>query len=135
MDFELKQQEIKIIKHSQPSFFKEDKIYQNIKEWNTIPHIYRLKNLFNLYNRLFLLTYNNKLECLNYYIDNEKDSETGKEYTIMYAEIKDTWNLPIKERFKQHAELLKRVMAKDITLVYSDSETQIEPEGQLSLFM
>ena len=134
MDFELKQQEVKFRKHL-PSYSQSDKIHEHIKEWNTIPHIYRLKTLYLLYNRLFLLTYENKLECLNYYIDMEKESDTGKEYTVMYAEIKDTWNLPIKERFKKHADLLKRVVSNDTTLIYSEnSETQTEEEGQLSLF-
>jgi len=134
MNFELKNIEVKY-RNYLPSYYKFDKIHEHIKEWNTIPHIYRLKALYRLYNKLFLLTYENKLECLNYYVDIEKEGDTGKEYTVMYAEIKNTGDLSIKERFKKHADLLKRVLSQDKTLIYSEnSETQTEDEGQLSLF-
>ena len=133
MDFELKQQEFKI-KHKQPSYYKEDKINAHIREWNTIPHIYRIKSLLSLYNKLYLLTFDHKLECLNYYIDHERDSENGEEYIVMSAEIKDTWSLPIKERFIMHAQLLKRVLSNDKTLVYCDNVFVQADDGQLSLF-
>ena len=131
MNFVLKYPEINC---KNPSYSKNDKIYENIKEWNTIPHIYRLKNLYELCSKLYLLTCDKKLACLNYYVDHEKDNDTGKEYIIYCAEIKDTWDLPIKERFKQHAKLLKRVMSNDTTLIYFNSITQTEESGQLTLF-
>ena len=90
------------------------------------------KDLYNVCSQLFNETFNRKLACLNYYIDNEKDSQ---EYTVMYAEIKDTWQLEMKERYNLHKKLLKRVMSNDTTLIYSEnSKTQTEKEGQLSLF-
>jgi hypothetical protein len=115
-----------------PTRSLEDKIKADLKEWNTIEGIELYKELYNICSQLFNETFNRKLACLNYYIDNEKDNQ---EYTVMYAEIKDTWELPMKERYKKHKDLLKRVMSNDTTLIYSEnSETQTEDEGQLSLF-
>lgn len=109
----------------------EDKIKADLKEWNTLEGVELYKDLYNVCSQLFNETFSHKLACLNYYIDNEKDSE---EYTVMYAEIKDTWQLEMKERYNAHKELLERVMSNDTTLIYCNSETQTEGEGQLSLF-
>ena len=109
----------------------EDKIKADLKEWNTIEGVELYKNLYNVCFQLFNETFSHKLACLNYYIDNENDSQ---EYTVMYAEIKDTWQLEMKERYNKHKELLERVMSNDTTLIYCNSETQTEEEGQLSLF-
>ena len=110
---------------------KENKINNTIKEWNTIKHIYRLKNLHSLYNKLYLLTFNHKLECLNYFVDIETDGVQS--FTVMSAEIKDTWLLPIKERFEKHMLLLRQIEANDPSLVYCNSQTNTD-EGQLTLF-
>lgn len=110
----------------------EDKTKKYLKEWNTIEGVELYKDLYNLCSQLFTETFSHKLACLNYYIDNERDSE---EYSVMYAEIKDTWQLEMKDRYNKHKELLERVMSNDTTLIYSEnSETQTENEGQLSLF-
>lgn len=118
-----------------PTRSLEEKIKADLKEWNTIEGIELYKDLYNVCSQLFNETINHKLACLNYYIDHERDSEKGEEYSIMYAEIKDTWQLEMKDRYNKHKELLKRVMSKDTTLIYCEnSETQTEEEGQLSLF-
>lgn len=115
-----------------PTRSLEDKIKADLKEWNTLEGVELYKDLYNVCSQLFNETFNRKLACLNYYIDNEKDSQ---EYTVMYAEIKGTWQLEMKERYNLHKKLLKRVMSNDTTLIYSEnSEIQTEAEGQLSLF-
>lgn len=128
-------------KPKNPSFKKEDKIKEFIKEWNTIEDIELYKDLYKLCSQLFLATQNRKLECLNYYIDYERDSETSEEEAVMYAEIKNTSNLPMKERYQKHLNLLKRVMSNDTTLIYCensisnpDNEAE-ENYGQQSLFI
>lgn len=97
-----------------PTYLKNDKIKDNIKKWNTIKHIYRYQTLYKICSALYLLTYNNQLECLNYYIETERDCD--KVYTIMYAEIYNTSALSLKERVKKHINLLKRVKNNDPTL-------------------
>lgn len=122
-------------KSNNPNFRKEDKIKQHLKEWNTIENIELYEDLYNICSQLFNATVHHKLACLNYYVDHERDKEKGKEYTVMYAEIKDSWQFEMKERYDAHKELLERVMSNDITLVYAEiCETQTEGEGQLSLF-
>lgn len=106
-----------------------DKTWQQIKEWNTIEGIELIKPLNELYSQLFILTFNNKLECLNYYVDEERDESNS--YTVMYAEIKDTWKLPLQERYNQHKELLERIKNNDITLIHCQKEIQSDT---LSLF-
>ena len=99
--------------HNQiPTYQKPDKIKQNIKKWNTIKHIYRYQTFYKICSNIYLLTYNNQLECLDYYIDIETDGD--KTYTVMYAEIFNTSALPIKERVLEHIKLLKRIKANDI---------------------
>lgn len=117
-----------------PSYRKTDKIKDFIKEWNTIENIELYEPLYKVCSQLFLITQDRKLENVSYFIDHERDSEKGEEYTVMYAEINDTWHLPLQERYNKHKELLKRVMSNDTTLSYcSDSIIQSD-EGQLSLF-
>ena len=106
-----------------------DKTWQQIKEWNTIEGIELIKPLNELYSQLFILTFNNKLECLNYYVDEERDESNS--YTVMYAEIKDTWKLPLQERYNQHKELLERIKNNDTTLIHCQKEIQSDT---LSLF-
>ena len=113
---------------------RNDKFKQFLKEWNTIADIELYKDLYKICCQLFNETFDKKLACLNYYIDHERDNENGEEFTVMYAEIKDTWQLEMKERYNLHKKLLKRVMSNDTTLIYCNSETQKEEEGQLSLF-
>ena len=103
--FEVEQ--IKKRVHDVPSYIKTDKIKENLKEWNTIKHIYRYQTLYKICEKLFLLTYNNQLACLNYYIDEEKDGD--KMFTVMYAEIEETLNLSIKERVLKHINLLRQI--------------------------
>lgn len=114
---------------------KEDKIKQFIKEWNTIKDIELYKPLYDICQKLYVETQNNKLECLNYYIDYEKDIKKNEEYTILYAEIKNTWNLPLKKRYDMHIDLLNKVLSKDKTLIYNNKSIQVNiEEGQTSLF-
>ena len=124
-----------------PSFRVEDKIRQTLSEWNTIEGVELYEDLYILCSQLFLATRYHKLACLNYYIDYERDSEKGEEYTVMYAEIKNTYDLPMKERYNKHLNLLKRVMSNDTTLIYCDNNMvnkdaeDDEKLGQLSLFI
>ena len=107
-----------------------DKTWQQIKEWNTIEGIELIQPLNELYSQLFILTFNNKLECLNYYVDEEKDESNS--YTVMYAEIKDTHHLPLQERYNRHKELLERIINHDNTLVYCQNKEV--SSDKLSLF-
>lgn len=124
----------KRVRPNNPTFKMRDKIQKTLDEWNTIEGVELYEDLYNLCSQLFLETQDKKLACLNYYIDHERDTETGVEHTVMYAEIKDTWELPLKERYQKHLDLLERVMSNDTTLIYcSNIEVQVD-EGQLSLF-
>ena len=113
--------------HNQiPTYQKPDKIKQNIKKWNTIKHIYRYQTLYKICSALYLLTYNNQLRCLNYYIDIEKDGD--KTFTVMYAEIEETSALSIKDRIIKHIELLRDIkngveLERDIKKIDSDCIT------------
>ena len=119
-----------------PSYIKADKIREFWDEWNTIEDIELYLPLYNIYSQLFYATQSRKLECLNYYIDIEKDVENGEEKEIMYAEIKNTWQLSLKERYNKHQELLERVISNDTTLSYCDTNIIVDEvtKGQLSLF-
>ena len=104
-------------------------------EMNTIDGIELYKPLYEICSLLYYATENNTLECLNYYTDIERDTETSIEHNVFYAEIKNTWNLPLKERYKQHQDLLNRVMSNDVTLIHSKQEKQIDEDlMQLTLF-
>lgn len=121
------QSQIKKRFHNQiPTYQKPDKIKQNIKKWNTIKHIYRYQTLYKICSALYLLTYNNQLRCLNYYIDIEKDGD--KTFTVMYAEIEETSALSIKDRIIKHIELLRDIkngveLERDIKKIDSDCIT------------
>lgn len=116
----------KRVHNSIPTYQKPDKIKQNIKKWNTIEHIYRYQTFYKICSALYLLTYNNQLSCLNYYIDIEKDGD--KTFTVMYAEIEETSALSIKERIIKHIELLRDIkngveLERDIKKIDSDCVT------------
>lgn len=128
-------QKVLLVMTKKPSYRKSDKIKQTLKEWNTIEGVELYAPLYQLYNKLFLATQNRKLECLDYYIDIERNSENEPDFPFMYAEIKGTWELPLKDRYKLHLQLMKRVLSNDKTLVYSDDNyIRSEEEGQLTLF-
>lgn len=125
----------KKIRLNNPTYRKQDKIQKLLDEWNTIEGVELYEELYNLCSQLFLATQDKKLQGVNYYIDHERDSENGVEYTVMYAEIEDTWELPLKERYQKHVDLLQRVMSGDTTLIYCNNNTiQADESGQLSLF-
>ena len=112
--------------NSDIKYSKSDKVKENIKKWNTIKHIYRYQTFYKICSSLYLLTYNNQLACLNYYVDVEKDYE--KIYTVMYAEIENTSALSIKERILKHIDLLRKVkngveLEHDIKKIDSDCNT------------
>lgn len=123
-----------------PSHIKADTIKKNLEEWNTIPDIELYKDLYELYQRLFLLTFNHKLKNVSYYIDIERDE--GRKITIMYAEINNTAHLELKQRYNLHKKLIERVENKDSTLIFADTNTTYydfdeeikKEENQLSLF-
>lgn len=116
------------------TYQKEEKIKEFLKEWNTIEDVELYSQLYKVYECLFMETQANKLECLNYYIDREQDIERGEEYTVMYAEIKNTSDLPMKERYQKHIDLLTRVISNDITLEHEKKKIYQEEDGQLSIF-
>ena len=89
------------------SYLKSDKIKKNLKKWNTIKHIYRYQTYYKICEKLFLLTYNNQLACLDYYIEEESDEK--RTYTVMYAEIENTADLDFKERLLKHIDLLRQI--------------------------
>lgn len=101
--FDNKQEKTK--KRGKSTNKKDNSLNKYIQQMNTIPHIYRLRSLCKIYNRLFLLTFEKKLSCLNYYI--EDDGE-------MYAEIDGTQKLDIKQRVLKHLELLRRIQNNEI---------------------
>lgn len=112
-----------------PTYNKSDKIQKFIEEWNTIEGVELYKPLYEICSLLFLATQEHKLKCLNYYIDEED------KMPVMYAEIKDTWNLSLKRRYELHIDLLARVEENDPTLEYAETSVIQENEsGQLSLF-
>lgn len=98
---------------------KSETASKMLREWNTIPHVYRYQTLYKICEKIFNLTYDNRLINLNYYIEVEPDSD--KTYTVMYAEIKDTSSLSLKERVLKHIDLLRRIKSGDETLEYGDS--------------
>lgn len=114
-----------------PSYNKSDKIQKFIDEWNTIEGVELYKPLYEICSLLFLATQEHKLKCLNYYIDEED------KMPVMYAEIKDTWDLSLKKRYELHIDLLTRIEQNDSTLEYIEETINVIQEndsGQLSLF-
>lgn len=112
--FKIEKSSKKRVHSKTPNCSKPNKTQDDIKKWNTIKHVYRYQTLYKICEKLFLLTYNNQLSCLNYYSDTERDND--KNYTIMYAEIEETSALCLKERIKKHIELLRKVLSNDNTL-------------------
>ena len=109
-----------------PAYLKINKVRKNIKEWNTIKHVYRYQTLYKICNILYLLTYNNQLSCLEYY--NDVETENNKVYSVMYAEIEETSALSIKERVLKHIKLLRDIkngveLEHDIKKIDSDNIT------------
>ena len=107
LDVEVKNTDNKRTRCNAPTYYKFDKVKQEIKKWNTIKHIYRYQTLYKIYNKLFMFTYNNQLACLNYYIEDD---------STQLAEIENTWDKPLKERVLLHIDLLRRVKNKDTAL-------------------
>ena len=108
------------VKKTKKNVPKNKKINDNLLEWNTIKHVYRYQTLYKICQKLFNLTYQKKLFCLEYYIDSEICGNIT--YTIMYAEIKDSSELSLKERVLLHIKLLRRIQKNDNSLFYEDSE-------------
>lgn len=124
--FEIEKPNKKRAHPKNPSYFKPNKIKENIKKWNTIKHVYRYQTLYKICEKLFLLTYNNQLECLNYYSETETDGNLT--YTIVYAEIEETSALCLKERVLKHINLLRDLkngvkLEHDIKKIDSDCVT------------
>lgn len=117
-----------------PSFRKSDKIKEILREWNTIADVELYHDLYDLCSQLFLATQQKKLDCLNYYIDYESDSENGKIYTLMYCEIPNTWFLPLRTRYNLHKELLQKIFNNDNSLKYSSKKINCEQLQQISIF-
>ena len=119
---------VKIVQKQQhntiSTHFKNNKIKENIKKWNTIKHIYRYQTFYKICEYLFLLTYQHKLACLDYYIEEEIDN--NKTYTIMYAYMESTANYPLKERILAHIDLIRRIKSKDTTLEYDFKKVDSE---------
>ena len=108
------------VKKTKKNVPKNKKIKDNLLEWNTIKHVYRYQTLYKLYQKLFNLTYQKKLLCLNYYIDTELNGDIT--HTLMYAEIKNSFDLSLEERVLLHIDLLRKIQNNDNNLVYGDSE-------------
>lgn len=99
-----------------PTYTKTNKIKNNIKEWNTIKHIYRYQTFYKICSTLYFLTFDNQLACLDYYSETESDYE--KTYTVKYAVVEETMALSIKERIQKHLALLRKIKNNDDTLEY-----------------
>ena len=114
LGFQFEKEQPKRVHNIIPSYYKPDKIKQEINEWNTIKHIYRYQTLYKIYNKLFMLTYNNKLKCLTYYIENDDN--------FMYAVDESLTALSLKERINGHISLLRRVYNNDDSLEYDNNK-------------
>lgn len=91
---------------------------EKVDEMNTIKGIELYEDLYKIYSLIFFATQNNKLACLNYYID---DNE-------FFAEIKDTWELEIPDRYKKHCELYDRIKNNKILPVEYDNNSKINAD-------
>lgn len=104
------------------NFKKSEIIANNIKKFNTIKHIYRYKTLYKIYNKIFILTYNNPIKNVKYMID-----EDG----FTCAEIKNTDRKTIEERIYLHLQLLRNIKNNNV----EHEQTIIETESsQLNIF-
>lgn len=120
--FQVEQPEKKRIHNINPVYFKSQKIKKELKEWNTISHIYRYQTLYAIMQKLFILTFNKKLACLNYYIDEERDG--SKYYEVMYAGYPPD-DSSLKERIQKHIALLRKVYNNDPALEYDKNKKVI----------
>lgn len=122
------------VHYSTPTYTKPNSIYKLIKELNTIPHIYRYKTLYKICSLIYLDTCDRKLDCLDYYTEEEKDGNLT--HNVMYAMIKNSASKSIKERILLHIALLKRIYSHDSTLEYStDNVVNVDEEtSQMKLF-
>lgn len=101
---------------------KSKLIFNKIKNFNTLRHIYRYKTLYKIYNKIFILTYNNPIKNVNYIIDDDG---------YMVAEIKNTDRKTIKERIYLHLQLLRNIKNNNV----EHEQTIIETESsQLNIF-
>ena len=91
-------------------------------------YIQQHKNLYEIYQSLFSLTFNHPLSCLNYY-----EEDDG----LLLAEIKGTEMLDIEERIIKHTKLLDDIKIGSNSLEYSIEPIFLivdEEKEQLSLF-
>ena len=49
-------------KRTKPTKTKSDTIHKTIQKWNTVKHIYRYKTLYQIYNKIFVLTYDKPIK-------------------------------------------------------------------------
>lgn len=117
-----------------PSFRKSDKIKEILREWNTIKDVELYHDFYEVCSQLFLATQHQKLDCLNYYIDYESDSEHGKIHTLMYCEIPNTWFLSLRTRYNLHYKLLQKILNDENSLKHSQKTIAYENFQQISLF-
>ena len=98
-----------------------------IKKNNTELHIFRYTTLYKIYNKLYLMTFQNPLAILDYFIE-----EDGS----FYAGIKGSWHFKfyIKDRILLHLDLLRRIKNNDPTLEYTQKKEIKTKNAQLSLF-
>ena len=90
-------------------------------------YIQQHRNLYEIYQSLFSLTFNSPLSCLNYY-----EEDDG----LLLAEIKGTEFLSIEERLIKHKTLLEKVKTGS-NLEYSKEPVCLivdEEKEQLNLF-
>ena len=92
-------------KRTKPTKTKSDTIHKTIQKWNTVKHIYRYKTLYQIYNKIFVLTYDKPIKNVSYFIEDDG---------FMTAELKDTWNKPLKERLKLHIQLLRDIANNNV---------------------
>ena len=107
----------KRIHYEIPTYNKPEKIKEDLKEWNTIKHVYRYQTLYKICNKLFMQTYNNKLKCLTYYVEDIDN--------FMYAVDESLSALSLKERILKHIELLRKVYNHDSSLEYDNNKKSV----------
>ena len=109
-------------KRTKPTKTKSDTIHKSIQKWNTEKHIYRYKTLYKIYNKIFVLTYDNPIKNVEYFIEDDG---------FMTAELKDTWNKPLKERLKLHIQLLRDIANNNVEY---EKTTIINESNQATFF-
>lgn len=111
-------------RYKKPKFNKALLIVKQIKELNTEPHIFRYKTLYNIYNALYLATYQKPLSILNYYIEDDG---------FLIAEIKGTEMLYLKDRIKAHIKLLREIR-QGVKFEHTKKIKIVSDSFQISLF-